>query len=171
MLLFGMFVLFFWLFILFAFFSGASVLFRMAVKTVNRLIGASGKSAIERSYEENDEWIGYRYVKPSVAGIPEPSFGKGMLTFLVMMIIDLLAGLPVRIVFGASPFEFHRASDEAIYVCHIMGVVFSFPLVAWILSSILPTSFGRACLILLITYLIYIAAAVVIVIFIYVVVG
>jgi hypothetical protein len=134
-------------------FSGLSVLFRTGVGLANRAIGAS-RPDFDAPGDEPDEWIGYRYIKQPVRGIPSPGFGKGLGTVLVLIVVNALAGVAMRITFGVGFEHYGPRSGPDWVACQVMGILFCFPLAAWIVSSILPTSFGRACLVLLTSYLV-----------------
>jgi hypothetical protein len=137
--------------------AGGSVIFRTAVILANRILGVSPTPELYHEYERLDEWIGYRQIKRPILGIPEPAFSKGMLSILVLVLIDILAGIAVRTVFGVGPFEDYRSGGPSVFMCHMVGLMLCYPLGAWVLSSILPSSFRRACLVLVTTYFLIVA--------------
>jgi hypothetical protein len=137
---------------------GGVVIFRAAVTLSNNFLGASPSELLDPNDEELDEWIGYRQVQRKIQAIPEPGFGMGMLCVLLQSVVGFLSGLLMRLLFGVAPFDDDGfATDDMMLVSHVLGLVLSFPLSAWILTSVLPTTFGRACLVLLSNYIILIA--------------
>lgn len=131
---------------------GGAVVVRTATAIVNRILGARRQADDELDL---DEWIGYRQIKRTVAPIPEPDVWKGATSVLLVAVINFLAGVALREIFGVGPFDEPRQRDDSSVVFwHVMGVLLSFPLGAWVVMSVLPTNFGRACLVLLWCYLI-----------------
>lgn len=139
--------------------AGGSVLFRAAVGLANRSVGAS-RPDYNFPDAERDPWIGYRFIKEPVRGVPEPGFLKGVGAVLVLAFVDFLAGIAVRIMLGVGFDHPHGRTGPDAEACHFIGIVLCFPLGAWIVSSILPTKFSRACLVLLWIYLILLAIGV-----------
>lgn len=153
------------LFLLAAVLVGGTVLVRGAVGIANRILGVSSVRRRERDDEELDEWIGYRMIKREVEPIPEPGAGKGMLMVLLIVAIDFLTGLLLRRMFGVGFGRRYGGEDVAAEFIHLIGAVIAIPIVGWALSAVLPTRFGRACLVIVVSYaiVIVIAAAILVV--------
>jgi hypothetical protein len=134
---------------------GGAVIFRVAVTLSNKCLGASPVAELDHDDNEIDEWIGYRRVRRQTQAIPEPGVGKGMVSVLLLFVVGILADFLMRFLFGVSPFDpVGFEDDDLVIFSHLMGLVICFPLSAWILASILPTKFDRACLVLLWNYMI-----------------
>jgi hypothetical protein len=132
---------------------GGAVIFRAAVTLSNRLLGASPTSETDSDDEELDEWIGYRQIERRVHAVLEPGLGKGMFCVFVLAVVGFLIGFLMRVVFGVGPFGDDQFVDAGLKIlAHLFGICIGFPVSAWVLTSILPTKFGRACLILLLYY-------------------
>jgi hypothetical protein len=133
-----------------------ALLLRLAISVSNRLLGASSGKNYDPDEDELDEWIGYRQIRHPSRGIPELGLGKGMVCVLLMGVIDLVFGLIIGFLSNTGPHH-HFHDEEITFVVFLIGLIFSFPLSAWVLSGMLPTRFGRACLVLVMNYLIIIA--------------
>lgn len=144
---------------LFVLVAGA-VVFRTAVTLTNRFLGAHSGSEVNPDEDELDEWIGYRQIKQRKEGITEPGLGKGMVCVLVLAVVGFVVGYLMRFVFEVGPFDNDSYRDSGlVLLAHLFGACLSFPLSAWALASILPTKFGRACVVLLLNYAIILAIA------------
>jgi hypothetical protein len=140
------------IFVLAGLLVGGAVIFRAAVTLSNRFLGASPATETDSDDEELDEWIGYRQIKRRLQAIPEPGVGKGILCVLLLAVVGFLTGLLMRFLFGVGPFDDDGFRDGSlVLLSHVFGFVIGFPFLAWILASILPTKFGRACLVLLLS--------------------
>jgi hypothetical protein len=103
--------------------------------------------------EELDEWIGYRQIKrpTQTVAIPTVGTGKGMMTSLLLAVFGFLPGIPMRYLFDTGYYR-----HDYVFPAHFLGLAISFPVSALVLAGLLPTRFGRACLVLLMSYLILI---------------
>jgi hypothetical protein len=141
------------IFVLAGLLVGGAVILRAAVTLSNRFLGASPASETDSDDEELDEWIGYRHIKRRVQAIPEPGLGKGMFCVFVLAVVGFLTGLLMSFLFGVGPFDDGRFVGGGLMLASlIFGLGIGFPVSAWVLSGILPTKFGRACLVLLLNY-------------------
>ena len=119
----------------------------------NRFLGASPASETDSDDEELDEWIGYRQIKRRAQAIPEPGLGKGVLCVIVLILVGFLTGLLMSFLFGVGPFDDGGFVGGGLMLASlIFGLGIGFPVSAWVLSGILPTKFGRACLVLVLNY-------------------
>jgi hypothetical protein len=149
------------LFLLASVLTGGAVVFRVAVSLSNKCLGPSHFEELDPDDEELDEWIGYRQVRRQLARIPDPGVAKGILCVLWLGVVGVLTSLLMRLLFGVTPFDEHGVgSHHLIVVSHIFAIVIGFPFSAWVLASILPTSFGRACLVLFWIYALLMCLAV-----------
>jgi hypothetical protein len=133
-----------------------SLLLRAAIALANKLLGTSGGRQYYPDDKELDEWIGYRQIKrksPS-AGVPALGLGKGMTCVFLLAIFGFLPGILIRFFFERDSGYFN---DDLALVAHLFGLIIGFPISALVLAGMLPTKFGRACLVLLLSYLIIIA--------------
>ena len=136
---------------------GGAIGLRFAVTLANKCLLASPITAPTFDDEELDEWIGYRQIKRpmSVVGIPELTIGKGMVSLLLMAVVNLLAYILFQIIFrvGIVNEQDHGSSGRAWLFYLLMSTFLAIPLTGWLLSRMITTSFGRGCLVLLIFYL------------------
>lgn len=126
-----------------------SIILRAAISLSNKCLGASPAGNYYPEDEELDEWIGYRQIKRPTVGIPTVGIGKGMVSSFLLAVFGFLPGIPMRFLFDVG---YHRHDNDV--PAHILALVFSFPISALVLAGLLPTKFGRACLVLLMAYLI-----------------
>jgi hypothetical protein len=129
---------------------GAIVL-RVAISLSNKCLGASPGGNYYPEDEELDEWIGYRQIKrptPKVE-IPTVGIGKGMISTFLLAAFGFLPGIPMRYHFDTGYYR-----HDFVVPSYILGLAFGFPISALVLAGLLPTKFGRACLVLLMAYLI-----------------
>jgi hypothetical protein len=145
------------IFVLAGLLVGGAVIFRAAVTLSNKILGASAVSKTDSDDEELDEWIGYRQIKQRVQAIPEPGLGGGMFCVVMLIVVGVLTGLLMSFLFGVGPFNDGRFVGGGLVLASlIFGLGIGFPVSAWVLSGILPTTFGRACLVLVLNYAIII---------------
>jgi hypothetical protein len=146
---------FFFAVVPFALVLGAAFL-RLSVSLANRFLGANPNESNPED-DELDEWIGYRQIKRpmSVVGIPELTIGKGMVSLLLMAVVNLLAYILFQIIFrvGIVNEQDHGSSGRAWLFYLLISTFLAIPLTGWLLSRMISTSFGRGCLVLLIFYL------------------
>jgi hypothetical protein len=133
-----------------------AMLLKVAISLSNRVIGASTGGQYYPDDGELDEWIGYRQIKRPAVGILEPGVGKGMVCVFLLAIFGFLFGIPMRLIFEPNYLDGNSNHDFKV-VAHIMGLIIGFPISALVLAGMLQTRFGRACLVLLMSYLIIFA--------------
>ena len=119
----------------------------------------------DRYYEYDDEYDDDRPVRyrdrrnRSGAAIPPPSIGHAVLIVIVNGLISFVAGL----VIGVMGEVVGGAQDPAtMIVVQLFNVVLGFLITASVLTSMLPTTFPRACLVVVFQYVIVIGIALII---------
>jgi hypothetical protein len=142
-------------FVLASLLVGGAVIVRGAVSISNRSLGANRRV----DDDELDEWIGYRQLHKSVSPIPEPDVWKGASCVLLILLVDFVAGLALRELVGEGPFDGGYHDEGALIFWHLLAIILSFPLCAFLIKGVFPTRFPRACLVLMWTYLIPLALA------------
>jgi hypothetical protein len=95
--------------------------------------------------------------------IPEPTIGQAMMIVLIAGIVNAVAGFGVGVVIGIAGAGANMDPDMIQIVAQLVGLPVGFLIMSGMLTALLPTSFGRACLVTLFQYLIVIAIAVVVV--------
>jgi len=128
-----------------------SIILRYAISLANKCLGTPLGGYYPED-EELDEWIGYRQLKRPVKAIPRPGIWKGMLCAFLLAVFGFIPGIPMSYVFD---FGYRRHDYEV--TAHLCGLVVTFPISALVLAGMLPTRYGRACLVLLMSYLIILA--------------
>jgi hypothetical protein len=151
--LFGIFVVFFLV----------AVILRAAVWMTNTCTGASSRPAPIDDDEEED-WDAYDRPRrpPSQTAIPEPGVFKGMAITLVVLAVDFIVfvilGVVLEAVGGGRGGFGRRGRDPGFeFLGWVCSITLGFVVWAGLLSGLLPTSFGRACLVTLFVYLIFFA--------------
>lgn len=139
-----------------------ALLFRISITLANWFLGTTPAKPGRFDDEELDEWIGYRQLKNPTTrgeeGIPETNLGKGMLCVFLILLFELLPGIPMQYLCGAHDGD--SSDREEMVFAHLLGMIIGFLPTAWVVATILPTRFGRACLVLVLNYLILMALAV-----------
>lgn len=141
-------------FALFGFLVLGAVLLRAAVSLANKCLGASPLKPELTDDDELDEWIGYRQLRSRVERIPEPGLAKGILCAMALLAVDFIGDLVISFLFGVGFFHERYRDDFTVLASHIFALLLTFPLCGWVLAKIIPTPFGRACLVLLMNFLI-----------------
>jgi hypothetical protein len=95
---------------------------------------------------------------PSTA-IPEPDFGRACLIVFVNLIIQFGLGFVLGMMAGAA-----GAGADGLQMIQVLSYVLGFFISATVYTSMLPTTFGRASLVVLFQYLIVIAIAIIVVV-------
>ena len=117
--------------------------------------------------EDDNDWSDYplagRTESPTVA-IPRPGTGRGMWMILVIVAVNAIIGFAIQMAVGDRPFarnHRHRGAlgDPELFAQWLM-VPISFLVMAGLLAAMLPTRFGRGCLVALYCFLICIGVAI-----------
>lgn len=138
---------------------GAAIL-RGAVSLANKTVGGAEPRPY---YGDDDDWDDYPLARKrglaSSEKIPVPTLGWGMLILIVVLIASAVVNFGVSAAIGigvaANAVGFRGAFQ-------VIGLPIGFLVLATMLTMMLPTSFGRGCLVSLFYYLICIAIAIVI---------
>jgi hypothetical protein len=89
------------------------------------------------------------------AAIPMPGIGWAMLIVFLNGIVSTIITTPIDLALGLKPFDFEAEDDPAIVLLSMaIELPIGFLLAAGFRTLMLPTSFGRACLVVLFEYLI-----------------
>jgi hypothetical protein len=119
-------------------------------------------------YYDDDEWDDYdrpkRRRRGSSAAIPEPSIGKAMGIVFVNFIINFVVSIPISIVLGVGMGARGAGREDPAMslIASLIQLPISFLVAAGVRTMMLPTSFPRACLVVLFEYLIVLAICVII---------
>ncbi|MFO0823504.1 MAG: hypothetical protein U0792_10370 [Gemmataceae bacterium] len=162
---------------------GAAIL-RGAVSLANACLGPDRSKTSYyddefTDYERRYERPSRRYQETNTGGlIPEPGLGYGMVIVLVNAFAQFAVGVVMAIGlmavaggagggqgFGAGKRGFgdgDGGNDAMALMMNLLSIPVGFIVTSGVLTMMLPTSFGRACLVTLFQYLIMIAIGVVI---------
>jgi hypothetical protein len=135
---------------------GAAIL-RGAVSLANKCLP-------KQPARENDGWgddvrSWDDYDRPRApALIPEPSMGKAMGIVFVIFIIGIIISIPINIAFGlgAANMGMRPGQQDPLMslLASLVQLPISFLVNAGVLTGMLPTSFPRACLVVLFQFLV-----------------
>ncbi|MCE9562970.1 MAG: hypothetical protein K8U57_13080 [Planctomycetes bacterium] len=140
---------------------GAAIL-RGAVSLANMCVGGEKpRSSYDDDYEDYGE---YRRPRRSNDGgsIPEPGIGQAMLIVLCTAILNGVLGLMAGFAVGVGGAAAQLDQKTVQILAQLVGLPIGFLTSSFVLTGMLPTSFGRACLVTLFQYVIVIAIAVVV---------
>lgn len=117
--------------------------------------------------EDEDDWDrpARRRRSRSASAIPEPALGKAMGIVFVGFIVSFLISIPISLVMGAGAGAQPagaRGADAAQLIASLIQLPIGFLIAAGVRTGMLPTTFPRACLVVLFEYLIIIAICIVI---------
>lgn len=135
-----------------------AVILRAAVHFANKVL----PRPVERDY---DEWDDYdRPRRASASAIPDPALGKAMGIVFVRFIVGFVVGAVIGFVMGVGAVGMGGGRpDPGLQVLStLIQLPIGFLINAGILTPMLPTTFPRACLVVLFEYLISIAIGLII---------
>lgn len=114
--------------------------------------------------DDEDDDRPRRRRRRATAAIPEPGVGKAMGIVFVNFIIGFIISIPINLVMGVGFGNMGggRGDPMMSLVASLIQLPISFLVNAGVLTAMLPTTFPRACLVVLFQYLIVIAICVVI---------
>lgn len=143
---------------------GAALLLA-AIGLANKVVGdASTRSSYDFDDDVDDEdWDDLPKRRRGGRGrqsgaIPAPPLLTAMGIVLVVGIVNFLAGIPIRMAFGLEPLGGDAPEDaQTALAAAIVSIPVGFLVMAGLLQMMLPTTFPRACLVVLFEYLIMIA--------------
>jgi len=141
-----------------------AVILRGAVSITNSVLGSSGSRRYDY-YDDDDDDEYYptpRRRSRSGGAVPSPSIGKGMLIGFIILIVQSVLGFMINFVFGRGVAAANANAMGAAIMSQLISIPVCFLVVATLLSALLPTTFGKACLVALFYILIVIAIAAVI---------
>lgn len=139
-----------------------AVILRAAVHFANKCL----PSPVERDYDE--DWDDYdRPRRRARSAIPDPALGKAMGIVFVRFIVGFVISFVIGFFIGAGMAGMGRVGggrpDPGIQlVATLIQLPIGFLINASILMPMLPTTFPRACLVVLFEYLIALAIAIII---------
>jgi hypothetical protein len=160
-----------------------AVILRAAVSISNTVVGSQSSRSYDydddddEDYDEDDDDDDDDDDRPrrrrrrkkrrskSSGAIPEPGLGKGMLIVLCAWIVNVGISLVMTFALaggGAIAGGGNGAANGVRLIAQLVSIPVSFLVLAGMCTAMLPTSFGRACLVALFYTLICIAIAVVI---------
>jgi hypothetical protein len=145
---------------------GAAIL-RAAVSLANKVVGGGRKSSDRwddeyGDYDDDDYRPRRRGRRDDGGAIPEPTLGRGMLIVFVNGIVNFVVGFVLGLMIAAAmP---NKPTETVQLVANVIGLPIGFLTAAGLLTVMLPTTFPRACLVVLFQYLIVFAIVAVIVV-------
>jgi hypothetical protein len=144
-----------------------AVILRAAISFANKCLPAPARARYddEDDYEDGDgDWAAYERPKRresrAAGGIPEPTMGRAMGIVFVVFICTSIAGLPISLAMGAGPLG--DGEPEVVLLASLIQLPIGFLVTAGVLCGMLPTTFPRACLVVVFEYLIVLAICVII---------
>ena len=138
---------------------GAAIL-KAAVSITNSILGTDRSDEYDfYADDDEDDFLPPPPRSRSGGPVPNPSYGKGMLTIFAIAMVNSVVGFAFWIVIlgGANP-NAREPEPLAQLACALIG----FLIAAVLTGGTLPTSFPRACLVVLFELLICAAVGVVI---------
>jgi hypothetical protein len=119
-----------------------------------------------RYYDDDDddyEWDAPRRRRRGRANtaIPVPNFGQAMLIVFVNFIVNFGIGFVIGFMLGVAGVA---NKPGGMVIVQVISVGINFVVSATILSGMLPTTFARACLVVLFQFLIGLAIAIIIIV-------
>lgn len=94
--------------------------------------------------------------------IPEPSMGQAMLIVFVGAVVGFVASIPINVAMGAGVAGVGGNDPRPQLLASLIQLPIGFLINAGVLTAMLPTTFPRACLVVVFEYLIAIAIALII---------
>jgi hypothetical protein len=136
-----------------------AVILRGAVHFANKVL----PKPVSRDFD--DDWDDYeRPVRRTSGGaIPDPALGKAMGIVFVRFIVGFIVSIPISLVLNGGMAGMGGRQDPAMQmIASLIQLPIGFLINAGILTPMLPTTFPRACLVVLFEYLIAIAIGLII---------
>jgi hypothetical protein len=139
-----------------------AVILRAAVSFANKCL-PQPRSRYDDDY---DDWDDYddrprSRRRSSSKAIPEPSMGQAMGIVFVNFIVGFVVSIPINIAMGAGVAG-AGGDPAARLIASLIQLPIGFLINAGVLTAMLPTTFPRACLVVLFEYLIAIAIGIII---------
>ena len=138
----------------------SATILRGAIALANKRLGPPPESVYIPADE--DDWGDYPIpgqAEPRASVIPTPSAGGRMFTILVIVIVNAAVTFVIRMAVAEdAAVRNGRGAD----LSELLTLPVGFVLTAGLLAAMLPTTFGRGCLVTLFYFLICVAIAAVI---------
>ena len=140
-----------------------AVILRAAVSFANKCL-PQPRSRYDDDYDDWDDDYRPRSRRRAPAGaIPEPSMGQAMLIVFVNMIVGFVVSIPINVAMGVGFAGQGGGNDPAAsIIASLIQLPIGFLIAAGVLTAMLPTTFPRACLVVVFEYLIVIGICVII---------
>lgn len=137
-----------------------AVILRAACWAANKCLPQpSSRYDDDDDYDWDEDDRPRRRRRSSAKAIPEPSMGQAMGIVFVNFIISFVVGGAIGFVVGAGGMA---RDPAAVIAMQGINLVLGFFIAAGVITAMLPTTFPRACLVVLFQYLIVLAIAIVI---------
>jgi hypothetical protein len=94
-----------------------------------------------------------------LTAIPEPNFGKACGIMAVNVLVQLVIGFVLGMLIGAGGLR-----GGGIGTAQVLNVIIGFLVTAMLCTAMLPTTFGKACLVALFNFLIWLLIGVIVVV-------
>lgn len=114
----------------------------------------------DRDDDEFDDRPRRRRSRGPTTAIPEPNFGRACGIMALNVLIQIGIGFAIGIVLGGAGFR----GGDGIGAMQVMNVLIHFFVVAALCSGMLPTTFGKACLVSLFNFLIWLLIGIIVVV-------
>jgi hypothetical protein len=138
-----------------------AVILRGGVSFANKCL-PKGSDHDDGDWDDEDDDRPVR--RRAKAGIPEPGLGKAMGIVFVNFIVGTIVSIPISLVMGVGLGNMNGGKEDPAMsiLASLVQMPIGFLLAAGVRTGMLPTSFARACLVVLFEYLIVIAVCLVI---------
>ncbi|QJW97129.1 hypothetical protein [Frigoriglobus tundricola] len=143
----------------------AAVILRGGVSLANKCLPRLSERTTGDWDEDEDEDDYERPVRRRAAAlIPEPGVGKAMGIVFTNFIIGVIASIPISVAMGVGLGNMNGGQGDPVMslLASLVQLPIGFLIAAGIRAGMLPTSFARACLVVLFEYLIVLVIGLVI---------
>jgi ABC-type antimicrobial peptide transport system permease subunit len=113
----------------------------------------------DRDDDYDDRPVRRRRGRAPLTAIPEPNFGKACGIVAVNVLIQMAIGFVLGMMMGAGGLR-----GGGIGAAQVLNVVIGFFITAMLCTAMLPTTFGKACLVSLFNFLIWLLIGVIVVV-------
>jgi hypothetical protein len=140
-----------------------AVILRAAVSFANKCL----PQPTSRYYDDDDDdWETEYRPRPrrgsGARAIPEPGMGQAMLIVFVNGIVGFVVSIPINVAMGVGLAGAGGNDPAAQIIASLIQLPIGFLINAGVLTAMLPTTFPRACLVVVFEYLIVIAICLII---------
>jgi hypothetical protein len=151
---------------LLALLMGAALL-RGAVFLANLCIGTEKPTEVYDEFEHYGDYRRPRRYADTGGSIPEPTLGQSMLIVFIIAFVNFIVGLIAGFAVSAAGVAANVDQQTMTIISQAMGLPISFLTGSFLLAGMLPTTFGKGCLVTFFQYVIGIGIAVAIVTVVY----